>query len=143
LFRTVRESDATFRLLISPTPLVGPDRPKKNDSYANQGFTYEGNEIRKFLGAQKNMYVICGDRHWQYVSVDPNTGVREYACGPSSDAHAQGFSESMRTAMHRYLRIQGGFLAILVERTDGKATITFRHYGTDGQIYHEDKLPAQ
>jgi len=95
-FRTVQESDATFRILISQTPLVGPDRTNKNDNYSNKGFTYEGSEIRKFIGAQKNMYVITGDRHWQYVSVDPQTGVREYACGPSSDAHAGGFSESLK-----------------------------------------------
>jgi alkaline phosphatase D len=142
-FQTVKESDATFRILISPTPLVGPDRANKNDSYANKGFTYEGNEIRKFIGAQKNMYVICGDRHWQYVSVDPATGVREYACGPSSDAHAGGFNESLRTEMHRYLRIKGGFLLVTVERTGGKPAITFRHYGTDGTVYHEDCLPLR
>ena len=142
-FQTVAASDATFRILISPTPLVGPDRANKNDSYANKGFTYEGREIRKFIGAQKNMYVICGDRHWQYVSVDPATGVREYACGPSSDAHAGGFNESLRTEMHRYLRIKGGFLLVTVEHTGGKPTITFRHYGTDGTIYHEDHLPLR
>ncbi|MCX5643998.1 MAG: alkaline phosphatase D family protein [Phycisphaerae bacterium] len=142
-FQTVKESDATFRVLISPTPLVGPDRANKNDSYANKGFTYEGDEIRKFIGAQKNMYAICGDRHWQYVSVDPKTGVREYACGPSSDAHAGGFNESLRTDMHRYLRIKGGFLLVTVERPEGKPAITFRHYGTDGTICHEDRLPLR
>ncbi len=142
-YRTVRESDATFRVLISPTPLVGPDRPNKNDSYANKGFTHEGNEIRRFIGEQKNMYVLCGDRHWQYASVDPETGVQEYACGPSSDIHAGGFSESMRSPMHRYLRIQGGFLAVTVQRRDGQPTITFRHHGTDGKVYHEDKLVAE
>jgi len=61
-YDTVKESNATFRILVSPTPLVGPDRQNKNDNYANAGFTYEGAEIRKFLGGQKSMYVICGDR---------------------------------------------------------------------------------
>ena len=138
--RTVKESDATFRILIGPTPLVGPDRANKNDSYANKGFAYEGDEIRKFIGDQKNMYVICGDRHWQYVSVDVKTRVREYACGPSSDAHAGGFDESLRTPMHQYLRIKGGFLMVTVERTNGEPAITFRHYGTDGKIHHEDRI---
>jgi len=139
-FQTVKESDATFRILISPTPLVGPDRENKNDNHANKGFAHEGTELRKFIGNQRNMYVVCGDRHWQYVSSDPSTGVREYACGPSSDLHAEGYSESMRTPMHHYLRIKGGFLMILVERENDKPSITFRHCGTDGSIYHEDKL---
>jgi alkaline phosphatase D len=87
--------------------------------------------------------VICGDRHWQYVSTDPDTGVREYACGPSSDAHAGGYNESMRTPMHHYLKIRGGFLMILVDRENDKPSITFRHYGTDGSICHEDRFTTK
>ena len=59
-FDTVKASDATFRILLSPTPIVGPDRKNKNDNHANAGFTHEGNEIRTFIGEQKNMFVICG-----------------------------------------------------------------------------------
>ncbi|MCU0913875.1 MAG: alkaline phosphatase D family protein, partial [Planctomycetes bacterium] len=141
-FDTVGKSEATFKILLSPTPLVGPDRQNKNDSYANKGFAYEGSQIRQFIGDQKNMYVICGDRHWQYASVDPATGVREFSTGPSSDIHAGGFTEAQRSSMHRYLRIKGGFLAVTVERAADRPTITFQHYGTDGQVYHEEKLPA-
>ena len=65
--KTVKESDATFKLLISPTPLIGPDRSSKNDNHSNKGFFYEGEQIRKFISKQSNMYVICGDRHWQYI----------------------------------------------------------------------------
>ena len=137
---TVEKSDATFRILISPTPIVGPDRVKKNDNHSNKGFTYEGNEIRSFIGKQKNMFVICGDRHWQYVSIDTKTGVKEYSCGPTTDLHAGGFNENMRTEMHKYLKIRGGFLSVIVERQNGKPEITFRHYGTDGGIYNEDKI---
>lgn len=142
-YDTVRASDATFKILLSSTPVVGPDRENKNDNYANKGFSYEGSEIRKFLGGQTNMYVVCGDRHWQYASVDPVTGVREFGTGPSSDQHAEGFSLSMRQSMHRYLRIKGGFLAVTVERAEGKPTIIFQHYGTDGKVYHEEKLAAE
>jgi len=95
-FDSVQASDATFRVLISPTPVVGPDRKNKNDNHANAGFTHEGNEVRAFLATQKNLYVVCGDRHWQYVSVDPKTGVREYACGPTSNKHAGGWKNEYR-----------------------------------------------
>jgi len=140
--RTVKQSDATFRLLISPTPLVGPDRTNKNDNHANKGFTHEGDELRRFIAARKNMAVVCGDRHWQYVSVHSGTGVREYSCGPVSDKHAGGWSNDKRTAAHKYLNVVGGFLAGVVERTGGKAALTFRHYGVDGKVLNEDRLEA-
>ncbi len=137
-FDTVRKSDAVFRILISPTPVVGPDRERKNDNHANRGFTHEGDQLRKFIGRQKNMFVVCGDRHWQYVSVDPATGVKEYSCGPTADKHAGGFDEEQRSPKHRYLKIKGGFLSVTVERINGKPTILFRHHGVDGSVYNED-----
>ncbi len=141
--RTVEASDATFKVLISPTPIVGPDRGSKNDNHANEGFTHEGNEIRRFIGGQKNMYVVCGDRHWQYVSVDSESGVREYSAGPGSDEHAGGFREDLRTDEHQYLNIVGGFLAGTVDREGDEPVLTFRHYSVDGKVLHQDRLPAQ
>jgi len=141
--RTVQESDAAFRILISPTPLVGPDRTNKHDNHSNVNFAHEGNELRGFISKQKNMYVICGDRHWQYVSVDAKTGVREYSCGPASNEHAGGWSNDKRFPEHRYLKVIGGFLAVIVDRLEGKPTLTFRHYGVDGNILNEDRFVAQ
>ena len=132
-----------FRVLISPTPVVGPDRGGKNDNHANKGFTHEGDELRSFLGGQKNLYVVCGDRHWQYVSVDPKTGVREYSCGPTSDKHASGFSEKNRSEMHQYLKIKGGFLSVTVDREGGEPRAVFRHHGVDGTVYNEDIRVAE
>jgi alkaline phosphatase D len=140
---TVEKSDATFRILISPTPIVGPDRGNKNDNHANKGFKHEGNQLRQFIGNQKNMFVICGDRHWQYVSVDPVTGIREYSCGPTTDKHAGGFSERNRSSMHRYLKVKGGFLSVIVDRIDGEPMITFRHHGVDGNISNEDVITQE
>lgn len=138
--RTVDESDAAFRVLISPTPLVGPDRGTKNDNHANQGFTHEGDELRAFLASRKNMIVICGDRHWQYVSVDGKTGLREYSCGPASNQHAGGWSNDRRLPEHRYLNVVGGFLTVTVDRVDGDPVMVMRHYSVDGAILHEEKL---
>jgi len=142
-FKTVEASDATFRILISPTPVVGPDRSNKNDNHANAGFTHEGNELRDFIGRQKNMYILCGDRHWQYVSVDPRTGVREYSCGPTTDQHASGFSEKNRSDMHRYLNVVGGFLRVEVKRDRGNPVAIFRHHGVTGQVLNEDVQVAR
>lgn len=142
-FDTVEKSDAAFRILISPTPIVGPDRGNKNDNHANKGFTHEGDQLRQFISEQKNMFIICGDRHWQYVSVDPKTGAKEYSCGPTSDKHAGGFSEKNRSPMHKYLKVKGGFLSVTVERENGEPKITFRHHGVDGSVYNEDVVKAK
>jgi len=142
--RTVAASDATFRLLISPPPLVGPDRDNKRDNHSTQGFTHEGNALREFIGRQKNMAVVCGDRHWQYHSVDPVTGLREYCCGAASDRHAGGWKQDdFRPRYHRYLNVVGGFLSGTLRRIDGVPTLTFRFHGTDGQVLFEDQMVAQ
>jgi alkaline phosphatase D len=141
--RTVAESDATFRVLISPTPLVGPDRTNKNDNHANKGFATEGRELREFIAKQNNMVILCGDRHWQYVSVDRETGVREYSCGPASDQHAGGWKQEDLMPEHRYLKVVGGFLEVTVERIDGVPAMFLRHHGVDGELLHEDRLPVQ
>lgn len=142
--RTVKESDATFRILISPTPVVGPDRDNKNDNHANKVFSYEGDEIRKFIASQKNMAVVCGDRHWQYMSIHPTTGVREYSCGPASNEHAGGWEqEDDRPEYHRFLRVMGGFLSGTVDRENDVPTLTFRYHDVDGAVVYEDKLTAK
>ncbi|MHB8899091.1 MAG: alkaline phosphatase D family protein [Thermoguttaceae bacterium] len=143
LKKSMGESDATFRILISPTPIVGPDRENKHDNHANDAFTHEGNEIREFLSGLKDAAVICGDRHWQYVSVHPKTGVREYSCGPASDLHAGGWQQSDFLAdYHKYLNVIGGFLSVTVEHEEGKPTIAFRHHDVDGKLKNEERWPS-
>jgi len=134
---TVTASDATFRVLISPTPVVGPDRPTKNDNHANFGFKTEGQEIKKFIADQDNMFIVCGDRHWQYESQDKLTGVLEYSCGPASEKHAGGWSQEDKFDEHLFLAVHGGFLTVTAERRQGTPTLAFRHYTPEGDIRHE------
>ena len=142
-FRTFKESDATFRILISPTPVVGPDRSSKNDNHANKGFNHEGNEIRDFLASHKNTYVICGDRHWQYVSVDPHTGLKEFSCGSASDEHASGWKEEHRYPEHRYLKVQGGFLSIEIKRAEEEQPVLIAtHHEVTGKPSNIDRNRA-
>lgn len=81
LKRTVLASDAPFKILISPTPMIGPDDAYKRDNHTG-GFRHEGEEFLTWLAArqQKNFYIITGDRHWHYHSIHP-TGCEEFACG--------------------------------------------------------------
>ena len=69
---TVEQSDATYKILISPTPLVGPDRKNKNDNHSNPGFKYEGDILRRYIAEQNDMVIVCGDRHWQYIFIQNN-----------------------------------------------------------------------
>ncbi len=83
LKRTILASDAPLKILISPTPMVGPDDGYKRDNHVSpEGFRHEGEEFLAWLKAngQENFYVITGDRHWHYHSVHP-TGCEEFACG--------------------------------------------------------------
>ncbi|MEO0452512.1 MAG: alkaline phosphatase D family protein [Verrucomicrobiota bacterium] len=137
LFDTVKESDATFKVLISSTPIVGPDRKNKKDNHANLVFQHEGDELRRFISKQKNLFVANGDRHWQYHAIDEETGVHEFSCGPHSDQHAGGFSADMKTAEHQFLRIKGGFLSVQVSRQSGQPQISFQHHDVQGKVVNE------
>jgi len=137
---TVKHSDATFKILLSPTPVVGPDRSKgKNDNHANKAFETEGIWLRSFLG-KHSVFVVNGDRHWQYLSRDLETGVLEFSQGPSSDSHAQGWSQQDKRPEHQFLRVSGGFLAVEVYRKENMPFITFTHRDVNGLIVHEKTI---
>jgi len=144
---TVLESDATFRVLISPTPVVGPDRKSHYDNHANRSFKYEGSLLREFLSRQ-DMIVICGDRHWQYMSVHDRTGVREYSVGPTTDEHTGTMGNmEINAPEHRYINVtSGGFLSATVEsvpaREDYSALLTLRFHGVMGNVNFEDKIKS-
>jgi len=124
--KTVKESTATWKVLVSPTPLVGPDRKGKNDNHSNAGFQHEGDEIRAWLkdNASDNFFVVCGDRHWQYHSAHPTTGLNEFSVGPASDQHAGGTPGEDR-AIHKFHRVKGGFLFVTVSRAGDRPRIAF------------------
>lgn len=133
LERTLAASDATFRVVITPTPMVGPDRASKDDNLANQGYAVEGTKIRSLLAAHKNLTVITGDRHWQYVSKDATTGLEEWSVGAASDGHAGGWNETKPRPEHRFLRTgYGGFLSGEVRAGSGGPTLTLRLHATGG-----------
>lgn len=138
LFRTINESDATYKIIISPTPVLGPDRGKKNDNHANSGFTHEGDEIRNFVNQHDNVFFCVGDRHWQYVSHRANTNLWEFSCGPGSDQHAGGWKESNRSPDHRFLRVKGGYLIAQLEYEHARPRLIFQHRDVNGALMHEE-----
>ncbi|WP_367011752.1 alkaline phosphatase D family protein [Bremerella sp. JC817] len=136
--KTVSESDATWKVLISPTPLVGPDRKGKNDNHANAGFQHEGDELRSWIqeNVPHNFFVICGDRHWQYHSIHPETGVQEFSVGAASNSHAGG-TPGRNPQYHQFHKVQGGFLNVEVDREDDQPRIVFQLCDVDGNVSYE------
>ena len=135
--RTVKESNATWKVLVSPTPMVGPDRPNKRDNHANENFAHEGDELRGWMQANvpDNFFVVCGDRHWQYHSVHPVSGVREFSVGPASDAHASG-SPGYNAKYHKFHRVEGGFLAVSLERVGAESRLRCELRNVKGEVVH-------
>ena len=100
--------------------------------------------MRQFIGAQPGMIVITGDRHWQYASVDPVSGTREFSCGPSSDVHAGGYSPKPGDEeVQKFFRLQGGFLSVAIELpAEGDVAMRVRHHAVAGEVVHEMLIPA-
>jgi alkaline phosphatase/alkaline phosphatase D len=91
LQRTLLESDATWKLIITPTPMVGPDDASKKDNHANLGgFRHEADLFFAWIKAQelRRVFTLCGDRHWQYHSIHPG-GVEEFSCGALNDENSR------------------------------------------------------
>ncbi|MBC8443385.1 alkaline phosphatase D family protein, partial [PVC group bacterium] len=158
LKRTLLASDATFKILISPTPMIGPDRSSKRDNHANpQGFMHEGRQFFKWLSdngfLDKHLYFACGDRHWQYHSIDPS-GFEEFSSGALVDANAivgtfPGNPKSndpegkIKQPFHPK-RASAGFLLVTVSPTsgDGGPTARFAFYDEQGTLLYEAEKRA-
>ncbi len=137
LKQSLAASTADWRLIVSPTPMVGPDRPTKHDNHSNDNFQAEGEEFRRWLAqhAGDNTFVLCGDRHWQYHSIDPSTGVREFGCGAASDSHAGG-TPGENPRYHRFHRVKGGFLSIRARPESRASRLTIEHRDVHGNIVY-------
>ena len=145
LMRTLKESNAKWKILITPTPMVGPDDAKKKDNHANLGgFRHEAEVFFAWLKTEgiTNFFTFCGDRHWQYHSIHPS-GVEEFACGALNDENSrmgvapgsrQGTDpDSLIRQPYTYREPTGGFLEVRVE----SAGLTVRFHGDQGAVLHE------
>jgi alkaline phosphatase D len=135
---TIEASDATFKFLIMPGPLIGPDKPGKADNHCNSCFEFEGDELRAFVARQENLFVVCGDRHWQYHSVHPELGIHEFGCGPINDLHDYGGNPGRDPEYHRYFSGGGGWLSIEVLRPAGTPTMTARWHTTGPDLENSE-----
>ncbi|KAA0596031.1 alkaline phosphatase/alkaline phosphatase D [Azospirillum lipoferum] len=155
LEKTLRESKAPFKIIITPSPIIGPDDAKKSDNQTNfGGFRREGETFLEFLHGNNlvsSTVIITGDRHWQYHSIHP-TGVEEFACGT---AHRQNSRYGVKPGQgtdpegrirQPYLMAEpeGGFIEVAVEPGSGseKATLVIRLWNETGLLRHEVRRVA-
>lgn len=145
LLTTLRDSNATFKLVFSPTPIVGPDRTNKHDNHANDNFAFEGNELREQFSQIPGLVVFCGDRHWQYASVDRESGLWEFGCGPGSESHGVGWKEGDVRPEHQFLRVAGGFMSGHVSHAGrgDDVSLTLRHHTVTGETVSEFVFPLK
>ncbi|MBX3436531.1 MAG: sulfatase-like hydrolase/transferase [Planctomycetaceae bacterium] len=153
LMQTLLASDATFKLLISPTPMIGPDDKRKTDNHTNGGgFQHERDEFFAWLNetglAQRNVYLVCGDRHWQYHSIHP-AGIEEFSSGALVDANARlgrlpgdplsTDPDALIKQPYTQDTPSGGFLLIesVPANAEQSATLTFRFHDERGALLHE------
>lgn len=171
LQQTLLGSDAVFKLLISPTPMIGPDDMTvpwpaptqtdffKRDNHTNsKGFKYEGGAIFDWLFEngflEKNFYIICGDRHWQYHSVRPD-GFEEFSCGALVDANSRlgrapgdpdsTDPEGIITQLYTQSEASGGFLMVRVRPgiSPSKPSCTFSFYDENGVMLYSTTKTAK
>jgi alkaline phosphatase/alkaline phosphatase D len=152
LERTLVDSDATFRIIVSPTPMIGPDDLRKKDNHADiNGFRHERDSFFRWATdnglLEKGLWFVCGDRHWQYHSIHPS-GFEEFSSGALVDANArlgvkpgdeQGSDPEAKIKQpYTSRKPSGGFLNVVVESDDDAktATLDFRFFDEKGELLH-------
>lgn len=146
LERTLAASAAKWKILISPTPMVGPDRASKSDNHTNHaGFRAEADSFFAWLQKKdiKNVLILCGDRHWQYHSVHP-TGVEEFSVGALNDENSiKGLKpgdpkstdpDSLVKQLYQYTEPTGGFVHVTA---NPDSTLKIQFFDDRGVPLHE------
>jgi alkaline phosphatase/alkaline phosphatase D len=141
LQESILRSKAMFKVLVSPSPLLGPDRANKKDNQCNRnGFFTEGQNFLTFLRENEvdNFFITCGDRHWKYHSVHKASGYEEFCSGSLGDGSAVKNPDYSDPAVDRkWFLGNGGFLIVrVVAERVRTPSIVFDFYEKDGNLVH-------
>ncbi len=151
LKETLLSSTAAFKVLITPTPMIGPDDKRKTDNHTNiGGFRYEGqaffNWIKENKLDQKGFYIFCGDRHWQYHSISQE-GIEEFSSGALVDQNSRlgrlpgdpnsTDPEAKITQPFTSPEASGGFLWAKTFKEANEAKLQIKLYDENGKVLYE------
>ena len=156
LQETLLASDAPFKIIISPTPLIGPDDAYKKDNHTNPGgFQFEQQQIFKWLVENdfqsQDLYFMCGDRHWQYHSRN-ELGFEEFGSGALVDQNARSGRmpgdpkstdpEGKIEQIFVQKEPTGGFVQVTV-KPNPSPNITFEIKDERGELLHAVQYKAE
>lgn len=153
LYETLLASDAAFKVVVTPTPIVGPGRRLNDDNHTStRGFRGEGQAFLRFARDNElagRLFIVTGDRHWQYHSIDPS-GIEEFSTG---NLTAQDAVRPVRPGSwlstdpgdrieqpYASPELSGGFLRVRVRPAtseDPLAEIGFAFFADDGKLLYE------
>jgi len=183
LEKTLLASDTVFKILISPTPMIGPDDKlaggqggvlgrlvgsavigqegdnRKRDNHTNShGFRDEGEAFFAWLAGEgfleRNFYIVCGDRHWQYHSIRPD-GFEEFSSGALVDGNARlgrtpgdqmsTDPDALISQPYTQEEKSGGFLKLTASPVKGKqpAALRFDFYDESGALLYQTEKTAR
>jgi alkaline phosphatase D len=97
--------------------------------------------LREFLSS-RNVVVVGGDRHWQYVSVDTETGLWEFGSGALARGRAGEWKSGDLRPEHRFLAVKPGFIWGTVDREDGEPILTIEHRSRTGEVRNTEQFTA-
>ncbi len=136
--------------------MIGADSLHKIDNNTNIfGFQHEREAFFSWLQetglVEENVYLICGDRHWQYHSISPQ-GIEEFSCSALTDTNSRlGVGpghpnstdpDSTINQVYSQNPRSGGFPLVRTSPQNGtsKASLTFDFRDENGaQLYQHIK----
>ena len=108
-------------------------------------------KIGRLPGVPDNFFVVCGDRHWQYYSIDPS-GVEEFSTGAIIDENSRmgrapgdpSGNDPKRLIKQPYTSKEpsGGFLKVTVRPGPANPTAFFGFYDEHGVELYSVKKEA-
>ena len=130
LQQTLKESDATFKLIITPVPLIGFNAVADGFAQERQAFfsCLRTNHIRA-----NDLYIICGGSSWPY-HIKNADGYEEFASGVLHVQNAFGAKKTNggEKVFFAAERPVGSFLLVEQRSSDGRAMLAFTFKNESG-----------
>jgi phosphodiesterase/alkaline phosphatase D-like protein len=148
LVESLKSSDADFKIVVSPTPVLGPDQdllPElslqplrlKADNHVRR-FRKEFEKFLDFLRRERltNIYFVAGDRHFvwhsRYQTRDGQFTLHEFGSGPFADDIVSFgdvfYQDEHGTAELVAAQAKAGFVHIQVKGTEGDPRLQIDWY---------------